>query len=169
MKNKSKSFYFFRIFLLLSIILNAFILINAFIPGDESAATSFWVADIFATVINLFKANTIDIDNMMTFSYFVRKLVGHFGLFLCDGIFIGITFYVYSSINHKPNFWFSTLFILLMGAFFASVSETIQIFIPGRVGSINDFLIDLGGYLLALIVLFLILLLKQSKKKSSQI
>lgn len=169
MKNKTKSLYLFRIFLLLSIILNAFILINAFIPGDDSAVASFWVADIFAKIINFLKADTINSGNIESFTYVIRKLIGHLGLFLIDGSFVGLTFYIYSLRHKNPNFWFSTLYIFLTGVFVASFSEMIQIFIPGRVGSINDFLIDLGGYLLALIVLFLIFLLKQSKKKSSQI
>ncbi|MDD3069490.1 MAG: hypothetical protein PHR89_04780, partial [Bacilli bacterium] len=76
MKNKTKSLYLFRIFLLLSIILNAFILINAFIPGDDSAVASFWVADIFAKIINFLKADTINSGNIESFTYVIRKLIG---------------------------------------------------------------------------------------------
>lgn len=165
MKSRSKNFVFFRIFLLLSIILNAFILINAFIPGDESAVTSFWVADILAKLINFFKTDTINNENLDSFTYFVRKAVGHFGLFLCDGLLVGLTVYLFSSLNKKPNFWFSTLLIILTGAFVASASEMIQVFIPGRVGSFLDVLIDMSGYLLAFAIIFLTYLVKKLKEE----
>lgn len=168
MKNKTKSLYLFRIFLLLSIILNAFILINAFIPGDESAATSFWVADILAKVINFFKADAINNENLDSFTYVVRKAVGHFGLFLCDGLLVGLTVYLFSSFNKKLNFWFSTFYFFLTGAFFASLSEMIQVFIPGRVGSFLDVLIDMSGYLLAFAIIFLTYLVKKLKEEHNK-
>lgn len=167
MKNKAKSFYFFRIFLLLSIILNAFILINAFIPGDESAVASFWVADIFAMIINFLKADTINSENIESFTYVIRKLIGHLGLFFIDGTFVGLTFYIYSSRHKNPSFWFSTLYIFLTGVFVASFSEMIQIFIPGRIGSINDVLIDVSGYLASLVIVFSIFLSNHLKSKKS--
>lgn len=165
MKNNSKKYIYLRIFFSLSIIINAFILINAFIPGDESATASFWVADILAKIINFFKADAINSENIESFSYVVRKLVGHFGLFLCDALFVSITFYSYHSLYKKPNLWFSTLLIFLVGGFFASISEMIQVFIPGRVGSFEDVLIDMSGYFLALLVIFLIYFFKQRSKK----
>jgi len=156
MKNKSKSVILFRIFLVLSVVLNAFIVINAFIPGDESANTSFWVADVLAKIINFFKAESINGGNMENFAYIIRKLIGHFSLFLVDGVFVGLTFYFSLTLQKKPNFWITTLFILLTGLLVASLSEAIQIGIPGRVGSITDILIDMAGYLLATVTVFLI-------------
>jgi VanZ family protein len=46
----------------------------------------------------------------------------------------------------------------------ASVSEMIQVFIPGRIGSIYDFLINLGGYLFAEAIIFLISFLIRQKR-----
>jgi len=164
MKNKTKSLYLFRIFLLLSIILNAFILINAFIPGDDSAVASFWVADILATIINFLKTDTINSGNIETFTYVIRKLAGHFCLFLVDGVFVSLAFYFFEKGGKKMNFWFSSLLIFLTGSFVASVSEMIQVFIPGRIGSIYDFLINLGGYLFAEAIIFLISFLIRQKR-----
>lgn len=165
MKNKSKFFYFFRIFLLFSIIINAFILINAFIPGDESAVASFWVADILATIINFLKTDTINSGNIESFTYVIRKLVGHFGLFLVNGVFVSLTFYFFKKGEKKMNFWYSSLFIFITGLLVASASEMIQVFIPGRIGSINDVLIDMGGYSLAFVIIFSIFLSKRLKIK----
>ncbi|NLV29499.1 MAG: hypothetical protein GXY57_05050, partial [Erysipelotrichaceae bacterium] len=46
MKSRSKFYSLFFVMLPLAIIINGFILVNSFIPGEESAAASFWVADI---------------------------------------------------------------------------------------------------------------------------
>ncbi len=165
MKDNSKIKTALIIFLSLSIVLNLFILINAFIPGDESAATSFWIADILATMINFIKPGTINIDNIDAFSYFIRKLVGHFSLFLLDGVFVGLTFYLFRIYKKNLNFWFATLFIFLIGFLVASSSEAIQLGIPGRVGAINDVLIDMAGYVLASIIVFLIFFFTERKKK----
>lgn len=153
------------IFLFLSILLNLFILINAFISGDESAATSFWIADILATIINYVKSGTININNIEAFSYFIRKLVGHFSLFLLDGIFVGLTFYLFLMYKKSLNFWCVTLFIFLIGLLVASISEAIQLGIPGRIGTINDVLIDMAGYAVSLIALFIIFFFTLRKKK----
>lgn len=151
----------------MSIILNAFILINAFIPGDDSAVASFWVADILATIINFLKTDTINSGNIEMFTYVIRKLIGHFGLFLVDGVFLSLVFYFFEKGDKKMNFWVSSLLIILVGTFVASISETIQIFIPGRIGSINDVLIDVGGYLTSFAIVFLFFLSNRLKNKRS--
>lgn len=153
------------IFFALSILLNLFILVNAFIPGDESATTSFWIADILATLINYVKSGTININNIDAFSYFIRKLVGHFSLFLLDGVFVGLTFYLFLIYKKNRNFWWATLFIFLIGFLVASISEAIQLGIPGRIGTINDVLIDMAGYVISLIALFIIFFFRPRKKK----
>lgn len=153
------------IFLSLSILLNLFIIINAFIPGDESAATSFWIADVLATIINYVKSGTINDGNIDAFSYFIRKLVGHFSLFLLDGVFVGLTFYLFSTYKKSLNFWWASLFIFLIGFLVASISEAIQLGIPGRIGTMNDVLIDMAGYAVSSISLFIILFLTLRKKK----
>jgi len=156
------------IFLSLSILLNLFILVNAFIPGDESANASFWVADVLAKLINFFKANAINASNMESFSYVIRKLVGHFLLFLIDGVFVGFSFYLFSDGYEKSNFWIITLYIFLFGLLVASATEAIQLVIPGRVGSIIDVLIDMAGYLLTTIIVFFIFFFIHRKNKNSK-
>lgn len=163
MKKESKIKKNFFIFLLLSVALNLFILINSFIPGDESAVASFWVADMFSWIINFFKAGTINSGNIEPFTYVIRKLIGHFGLFLVDGVFVSLTFYLYVKSEKRMNFWLSSLFVLLIGTLMASTSEMIQIFVSGRIGSIYDVLINVGGYLFAEATIYLIFFLIQSK------
>jgi len=116
-------------------------------------------------MINFIKPGTINIDNIDAFSYFIRKLVGHFSLFLLDGVFVGLTFYLFRIYKKNLNFWFATLFIFLIGFLVASSSEAIQLGIPGRVGAINDVLIDMAGYVLASIIVFLIFFFTERKKK----
>ncbi|HPY79835.1 MAG TPA: VanZ family protein [Bacilli bacterium] len=167
MKSRSKFYSLFFVMLPLAIIINGFILVNSFIPGEESAAASFWVADILAILINAFKPGTINSGNILIFSYVIRKVVGHFALFLVNGALTGLTIYSYQQIKSQLKFWYATLFLILGGIFIASLSEAIQLLIPGRVGSFSDVLIDVGGYLFSAIILFLVFFFyerKQSKK-----
>lgn len=157
-----------------SIFLNLFILINAFIPGNESAESSSWIAILCAHVINLFKAGTINDTNMEAFSAFIRKFVGHFSLFLVDGVISSLYLHFLRLVYPTLKWWMTLLISFLSGLFIASLSEFIQIFIPGRVGALSDVLIDSGGYvvgLLAVVFVFLLLALlalKRKKKNTSE-
>ena len=163
MKSKHRLNIFLWIFFSISLAINLFIIINAFIPGDESAQTSFWVADLLASLINSIRANTITDTNLVEFTYLVRKLIGHFSLFLVDGIFVSLTAYCYSLLKAKCPWWWNVISTLEVGLSIAVLSEFIQLFIPGRVGSVTDVLIDMCGYLIAMLIILIIFLIKHQK------
>ena len=60
---------------------------------------------------------------------------------------------------------------LAFGLFMGSLTEIIQLNVPGRSGQFTDVLIDFSGYLLGFLIILLILFLiirKQNKKAPTQ-
>lgn len=172
MPNKNKKLTILTwIFFSLSVAINLVILINACIPGEESAESSSLLANILAAIINAFKADTINSSNLTAFSSFVRKFIGHYSLFAVDAVFTFFMVHFYNLEKKKYQWWINLLVILLFGVFVATISECIQLVIPGRVGAISDVLIDSLGYLTGLAIMVLIYLfiyLTRLKKKPQQ-
>ena len=157
----------FWIVLLVTIAIDVFIIINAFINGDKSAVESKTVAEKTAEVINTIKPETITKDNFDSFSFSFRKLVGHFGIFVFSGLFGSWTFLL--GFNHIKNkkYFFVISSSILHGLLLAFLSEFVQIFVNGRSGNIKDVGIDFSGYILGLLLLIFIAFLihKFQKKK----
>ncbi len=110
--------------------------------------------------------DAINEDNYADFHAFMRKAAGHFFLFLVTAVFGTIFFYTY--IDNNKYIWVGLLCSLFFGILTASLSETIQYFIPSRGGTIQDVGIDSLGYLIGLLLtLGAIILIKfiVSKKK----
>ena len=107
------------------------------------------------------------ITDLNSFFLKVRKSIGHFGAFLVLGIFSSLTYLLY--FDHKK--WKISLPInYLQGIGLAFLTEFIQLFIPGRVGSLSDVLIDSSGFIISsiiVIIIFIILLLKNNKKNKN--
>lgn len=112
---------------------------------------------------------TINNANSNDFYSFVRKSIGHFGVFVLHGIFSTLFLYYLLKDVFKKNIFILVL-SLLTGIFWAGFCEIAQIGIPGRVSSFIDVLIDTGGYLIPVVIIGLILLflkLKEKKKGSN--
>ena len=149
----------------IAVAINLFILINAFINGEASAKESNSIAQSAADVINTVKPETITPQNFDRFAFDLRKAVGHFGLFLVDGVFTSWSIYLASAYIKKYKQWYGLIFTLFFGLFMAGLSEFIQIFVPGRSGELLDILIDYGGYLLGTGTIVLIAFLRYKKTK----
>lgn len=102
------------------------------------------------------------------FALFVRKSIGHFGLFF----FIGFLSCVYMVIQFKS--YISRLIAAscssLIGFIIAGLTEIIQYFVPGRGCTLADVGIDMLGYISAMIifviVVSIIFMLKKRKAKT---
>ena len=149
----------------LAVSLNFFIILHSCLNGDASSQASGPVVELFKSIINLFHAGTINDSNIGTFTQVIRKLVGHFGLFLVDGVFTSWSIYLASAYIKKYKQWYGLIFTLFFGLFMAGLSEFIQIFVPGRSGELLDILIDYGGYLLGTGTIVLIAFLRYKKTK----
>lgn len=163
MKNFFKRYSIIQwIVIFLAIAINVFIIVNSCLPAGPSTQESNWVVEPAKNVINTIKANTINETNYNSFAHVIRKLVGHFSLFLLSGILttlsIKIIYY-----NAKQYFLVFIIFSCISGLFLAILTEFIQLLVPGRSGEILDVLIDFGGYLLATLIIGLIIYLKRKK------
>lgn len=91
--------------------------------------------------------------------YFIRKL-GHFCEFFILGIFLTLTFYIYT--NNISKHIFKILFI---GLFIPVCDETIQIFSDGRTALVSDVLLDFLGTLSGIIIMLLFIAFIINRKR----
>ena len=145
------------VFFGLAIAFSLFLIINGAIHGEASAAESDSISKAEADIINTVSPGTITPESFPTFAFFNRKLLGHFLAFTLDSVFATIAIYYFLI----PRKWYKFYFIYLIsfgfGFIVAAISEIMQLFTPGRTGAFSDVLIDMGGYLLGLVIIFLIL------------
>ncbi|MBE5744100.1 MAG: VanZ family protein [Clostridiales bacterium] len=104
----------------------------------------------------------------------IRKLIGHFGLFLVLAVFASVVYYRLAEVKTPNKKWlFGSIFTVLAGILTAGLSEFFQsgLFVAGRAPSFTDVLLDVSGYLVGILVFFIILFIvyKTIKKKSSNL
>ena len=152
----------------LAVVINAFIIMQSCLDAVQSTESSSFAVNLFKNIINAFKADTNNESNIGTFTSVIRKLIGHFGLFLVSGVISSWALHLWI----KPLTWYKNYrFIygsLTFGLFLAALTEFIQTYTPGRSGEITDVLIDFGGYLLGFSIIFLILFLLQRNKEKGE-
>ena len=150
----------------LTIIWSGYIIMHSCLDSSASSASSMGVVKILENIINGIAPNTINESNIDTFHGVVRKLIGHFGLFVIEGIFASWSVYLWSVEKIKiSHFYWQISISLAFGSLLATLTEIIQLFIPGRSGEFKDILIDFSGYILGLTIIFLICLIKYLNKK----
>lgn len=161
MKSKQILFY---IFLSLSILINAFIIVEGALAANESANQSFGLTQMFIDFVKSFAPDSPIVTNPDVTHAVIRKLVGHFGLFGVSGVFTTLTFVFANDALEKRK---KDIIIcsLISGLIIAFISETLQLFAPGRAFAITDVLIDYAGYILFGGIAFLISLLIYRKKR----
>ena len=86
MEINKKHLIFTIIITTLAISLNIFIIIQSCLNGAESSSSSGFVVTLLKNIINTFVKDAINESNIDTFSGVIRKLIGHFGLFLLSGV-----------------------------------------------------------------------------------
>lgn len=122
---KKRLFSFMATILLLIVIYS-----SSLINSELSTAQS----DIVVSLIT---------DNSSIVIYmFIRKFIGHFCPFLLLGFMLSV---LKSTIINKQK-WLSVIYMTL-GLFLATSSEVMQLFIPGRVFSLKDILLNLTGFI----------------------
>ena len=59
----------------------------------------------------------------------------------------------------------SVVLFMSLGLFLGSLTEVMQLFIPGRSGKITDVIVDFIGYLLGALLLWLVYIIFKNHKK----
>lgn len=99
-----------------------------------------------------------DVGLKDTFLFFIRKAVGHFGLFMVTGIMAFVVLMLFNVYKIK-NKWLRLLPLVVFGPLFAYATELIQKLTPTRHYSIDDVKIDTYGYLTGVVLLLVFYLL----------
>ena len=96
------------------------------------------------------------ITDIQSFTSFIRKALGHFGVFFILGIFSLLTYFIF----FKKRQWFYSIPIHFASGYLVAVlSEFIQLYVPGRSGLHKDVMIDYSGFLLSSALVLLIYIL----------
>ena len=166
---KENKRYFIAVIILtsLAVIVNVFIIVQSCLNGARSTESSGFVVNLLKSIINGISPNVINDGNIETFSGVIRKLVGHFGLFLVSGLLTSSALYLWiKELSWYKNYRFLCI-SLGFGFLLAGLTEIIQLFVPNRSGQFTDVLIDFSGYILGLgiIVLIAFLVYRHNKKK----
>lgn len=171
MKLSKKYLIFTIIICVLAIAINAYIIMHSCLDAGESTKASSGVVEVSEEVVNTVSPGTVTPENHDSFATFIRKMFGHFGLFVISGLLSSLA--IYLSLN--PWKWSKYLMLiassLVFGLFMGALTEIIQLNVPGRSGQFTDVLIDFSGYLLGFLIILLILFLiirKQNKKVPNQ-
>lgn len=147
----------------LAVAINVFIIVNALLNGETSAKESDGFSHAAADVINSVAEDTITQENFPAFAGFNRKLFGHFLLFVASGL--TSSFSIHNFVHHEKygRSYFILSFSMAFGVAFATISELCQLMTKGRSFSFIDILIDTGGYLLGTLIIFICLLIQETK------
>ena len=109
--------------------------------ASESTKTSMALLNRIVDFFN------IDITNVELFEGLLRSFA-HFVLFALGGVFAG-AFVLYAVPKHK------LIATGLFGFGYAVLDEIHQIFVPGRAFEVKDIVVDVSGFLLGVVVVWL--------------
>ena len=168
MKKSRKDLILLITFIVLAVLINAYIIYHACLNGMQSSNASEGVVEVSEEVVNTVRPNTITEANHDQFATFIRKAFGHFGLFLISGLLSSLTVYLWLNPVKWSKYWHQILIALGFGLFMGILTEVIQLNVDGRSGQFTDVLIDFSGYILGFLIILLILFLiirKQNKKR----
>ena len=170
MKKGSKLYWFITIIvIILAVAINGYIIMHSCLDAAESTKASQGVVEVAEDVVNTVRPETITPENHDSFASFIRKAIGHFGLFVVSGLLTPLALYLSLSPFSWAKHYINVMFSLAVGLFMGILTESIQLSVPGRSGEIKDVLIDFSGYLLGTLIIGLILFLviRKLRKKVS--
>lgn len=121
-----------------------------------------WTGDAKVTQSKEIKIDNNGQTSFYSFHVFLRKLAGHFCLFMLTGIF-GFLSFTFVFLHDKKQ-WIISLSCLLCGFLLACTSESIQYFIPRRYMMWSDIGLDFAGFAFAVFLMWLIFYLVGRKK-----
>ena len=146
------------VFITLAIAINVFIIVEAAMSGETSGNQSGWLSSFIAKIFNI----TPDEH----FHHLVRKLIGHFSLYVVDGAITSLAEYYFVKYQNKYSIKVTMITYLISGMLLASISEFVQLLAANRGPAFTDILINFSGYILGAIVVFFITFLVKRKRRT---
>lgn len=151
------------IFLITFLALICLNLYFSFSNGTSSTGQSNFIGDLVGKILS-FIGIKVDIADP-TYKMLIRKIIGHFGLFLFSSLFG-----VLSIICYKPNIKrksYALIITFLIGVALGIFTEVIQMFQEGRGPAIEDTLIDILGYTIPVVIYGIYLIIKYEHEKKN--
>lgn len=135
-----------------------------------------WKEDETITGLASISIISLDTNTFNNINHWVRKLIGHFGVFLVTAVFGILSIYFFFFDEGKKKYILSSV-VLVFGLILAMLSELLQIDAGNRGPSWNDVGIDFSGYALGAFLTFVIVFFvyrklkikKQNNEKSNEI
>ena len=135
--NAKNGGYIKYVFLALYIIFAALTVFTSARPGKASENDS----SVFTAIISSIKPLKDFGDYYGDFEGLLRKLCGHYALFMITGAAFALTVYFFK--NHLPLVIYLTF---VSGIVLGGINELIQYFVPLRIGSVTDVILDAHAY-----------------------
>ena len=129
-------------------IVTAIILLFSGFSGEISSSQSGFVVNVLNAILRFFGI-ILNETQLETFAFFVRKFIGHFLIFVLDGLF---AYLAIQKMFQLKQIWLMILIALFVTFLVAASSEVIQLFASGRSGNWLDVGIDLSGSIVGVAV-----------------
>ena len=136
------------------------------LDAAKSTQASNGVVEVAEDAVNTVSPGTITPENHDSFASFIRKAFGHFGLFAVSGLLSSLAVYFAFNPQKWSKYYLLIIISLGFGLLMGITTELIQLNVPGRSGEFRDVLIDFSGYLLGFLIILLILFLVIRKQNS---
>ena len=171
MKVSKKYLIWTIIICVLAIAINAYIIMHSCLDAARSTEASQGVVEVSEEVVNTVSPGTVTPENHDSFATLIRKLFGHFGLFVISGLLSSLAVYLAFNPQKWSKYYWLIIISLGFGLSMGILTELIQLNVPGRSGQFTDVLIDFGGYLLGffIILLILFLIIRHAYKKQEKV
>ncbi len=138
----------FAVLIVLTIAASIFVCVQAGYDAEESTKVSEWFTNITMKIFNENSLGNIKIGgkpmDIDMFRGFIRKFVGHFGIFAFIGLMLNLSLIQF--MDRRPALLISVVYCFIL----ASFTEFIQSNTPGRYGAFSDIILDTQGSLLAI-------------------
>jgi VanZ family protein len=128
--------------------------ISAYSVMDETISSSL--------TINVLKASTLNDQQEADLASFVRKGLGHYSLFLANGLLAYLTFFYF--LKGKKRHYRYFLAALGVGLPLAVGMEALQLFANGRSPLVTDAVINFLGYLTGTLILLIVFVSWRAKQ-----
>ena len=166
MKVSKKYLIWTIIICVLAVAINAYIIMHSCLDAAKSTQASNGVVEVAEDAVNTVSPGTITPENHDSFASFIRKAFGHFGLFAVSGLLSSLAVYFAFNPQKWSKYYLLIIISLGFGLLMGITTELIQLNVPGRSGEFRDVLIDFSGYLLGFLIILLILFLILRKQNT---
>lgn len=150
------------VYLSIFALINFLILFFASVSGEDSANQSGILLDATNGILKFLNINLNEIQ-LENIHAFIRKAVGHFGIFMVSGIFGWLSARAWLNTSLTVKFSLTMGIGILIG----SLSEIIQIFASNRGPSFGDVVIDSLGFFVGIVIVYLITLPLDNRKNAT--